>query len=720
MLTLPRFFALAVGLLAVIAALVLALAVRSAGRTVIATGEAARLATAGRVASAVEADLGAGERAVEDFEHALRLRLFDAGDTGSLRRYLTSELLALRGLTELTLTTGRFERYDDDGAMVLAADGRRQVSVFRERTGVVSDLTLDHVTAGSAADPTAHPTFETAANREWRGRAVWSDLAFSQLDAHLPPAERRKALTIQKAIFDLGNPGRVPEPSRDGLRRAEPGSVHATHFNHFVGVLRAGISAERLDQVGLGQDAADQHRIFICDSAGRLVTRLSPDDAFVTVDLDGRPDPDGDLRAVPRVLPPPVAAALSLAREGGTGGRVVVGGVAQLVTLAPIAEGRAQNWRVGVVVPESAYVGGLAAERDRLLALLAAVVAAIAAVGVLGARAVGRGVGALVRSTEAMHRFSFAPTAATSSFAEVRGALQSVERAKTALRAMVKYVPVGLVRRLYESGREPVLGAELTEVSLMFSDIESFTTHAESLAPARLSEALGRYLETATRAVEQAGGTVDKYIGDALMVIWNAPDPVVEHARAACRGALACAAATEVLGVSDWWRAQGLPPWRTRFGLHTDRVLVGHFGAPDRLSYTAMGDGVNLAARLEGLNKAYGTTILVSEQIRAAAGPEFVFRQVDRVAVKGKTRGGAIYELVGAAGDPSVEAKRPILARYEEALAAAFARQFTRALDLCGTLGDDGVAKVLATRCKTWLASPPPEGWDGTWTAREK
>ena len=134
---------------------------------------------------------------------------------------------------------------------------------------------------------------------------------------------------------------------------------------------------------------------------------------------------------------------------------------------------------------------------------------------------------ALVRSTEAMRRFSFepAPDVVSSPFAEIRSALESVERAKTALRAMVKYVPVDLVRRLYESGRDPVLGAELMEVSLMFTDIADFTTHAESLAPDQLAQALGRYLEVATNAVEQAGGTVDKYIGDALMVLWNAPEP---------------------------------------------------------------------------------------------------------------------------------------------------------------------------------------------------
>jgi adenylate cyclase len=696
-LTLPRFFALALGLLAAMAAVVLGLAVRSAGLTVIRTGEAARLASAERVAAAVEADLAAGERALEDFEDALRLRLFDPGDLSSVRRYLASELVALRGLTELTFTTGRFERYADDGAMTLAPDGRHQVSVFRQRAGALGGRVIDGVRAGDAGDPTIHPTFETAAHRQWRGRTVWSDLAFTELDADVPTTARRKALTIQKAIFISG------------------GSDH-----RFLGVLRAGISAERLDQISIARPVGDAHRVFICDGAGRLVTRLEPDDPFLVVATDGTPDPDGDLRAVPRVLPPAIAAALALARDGGTGGRMIVGGVPQLLTLVPLADGRAHSWRVGVVVPESAYIGTLIAERDRLLTLLAAVVAALGAAGVLGARAVGGGVQALVRSTEAMQRFSFAPMVVASPFSEVRIALASVERAKTALRAMVKYVPVGLVRRLYDSGREPTLGAEETEVSVMFTDIAGFTTHAEILAPGRLAEALGRYLETATRAVEAGGGTVDKYIGDALMVIWNAPDPVVAHARAACRGALACAAATDALGGSAWWREQGLPPWRTRFGLHTDRVLVGHFGAPERLSYTAMGDGVNLAARLEGLNKAYGTSILVSEEMRAAAGPDFVFRQIDRVAVKGKTRAGAVHELVGLAGDDATEARRSALARYEEALAAAFARRFSSAVEICATLTDDPPAQILAARCAAWIASPPPDDWDGTWTAREK
>jgi adenylate cyclase len=708
-LTLPRFFALAVGLLALVAGLVLALAVRAAGQAVMHTGESARAATAARVVAQVEGDLGAGERAIEDFERALALGVVDDREGESVRRYLTAALIGQRGLTELTLTSGTFASYADDGAMVLGADERWQISVFRERSGAIGART---VTSGEGPDPTEHPTFQAAANRAFRGRALWSDLAFSQLDAELPPAQRRKTMTVQKAVFAR-------------TEGADGGGGPAGEGARFAGVLRAGILGDALDRIGAERAPGDAHRIFICDDTGRLVTRLGPDDPYLVVNAEGKPDPSGDdLRVVPRETPAPIAAALALARSGARNGRTTAGGEAHLITLLPVAEGRAQDWRVGIVVPERVYVGALADARTRLLILLGLVVAAIAAVALAGARTVGRGMRALVRSTEAMHRFSFEAGAATAPFAEVQGALESVERAKTALRAMVKYVPVGLVRRLYESGREPALGAELAEVSLMFTDIADFTTHAEALGPAKLAEALGRYLETATRAVEAHGGTVDKYIGDALMVLWNAPDPVADHPRAACRAALAAAAAGAALGESIWWRDAAIPPWRTRFGLHVDRVLVGHFGAPDRLSYTAMGDGVNLAARLEGLNKVYRTTILASEEVRARTrgeeGDSFVWRQVDRVAVKGKTRAVAVYELVGEAGDAAAEARRPAIATYESALQAAFSRQFARAAALCATLPDDGPAQVLAARCRAWMVTPPPADWDGSWTATTK
>lgn len=711
--TLPRFFALTVSLLTALAAGVLLLALGTASRAVVTLGDAARTATAAHIATALEQELGLGERAIADFEEAEQAGAVVARDPEGLRRYLLAEVIALDGLTDLTLTAARFENYDPEGAAVLAAAGRAQTMATRDATGKVSAQSAPFPAerAGSPGDPTLHDTFRTAAHRNWRGAAIWSDIAYSAFDAALPEAQRRKTLTIQKAIFD-------------------PGGT-------FVGVLRAGIVSDTLERMGghgpgqvLGATpaASDPHRIFITDTAGRLVTRLGPLDRYQPLDTAGLPDPDnGDLRVTPAALPPAVGAALAFARAGGTGGtRRVLNGEAYLITLLPLAEGRAQQWLVGVVVPERFYVGDLARARDRLLALLLFVVVAIAVAGALGARTVGVGLSSLLRSTEAMRQFRFAPlpralTTAAGPFREIRGALESVERAKTALRAMVKYVPIGLVRRLYESGHEPTLGAEPCEVSIMFTDIADFTTHAEALAPMALAAALGRYLETATAAVEATGGIVDKYIGDALMVLWNVPSPVASHPHAACRAALDCARATRALGQSAWWTTAGLPPFATRFGVHADRVLVGNFGAPDRLSYTAMGDGVNLAARLEGLNKLYGTTILVSEAIHAAVGAAFVFREVDRVAVKGKTRAITIHELRGEA-DSEARGREAVVETYEAALHAAHARDFAGALALLGRseCTVDGPSGVLAGRCRKWAAVPPPEDWDGTWIATTK
>jgi adenylate cyclase len=291
-----------------------------------------------------------------------------------------------------------------------------------------------------------------------------------------------------------------------------------------------------------------------------------------------------------------------------------------------------------------------------------------------------------------------------------------LEQAKTALRALGKYVPVDLVRLLYKSGQEPVLGGRRHDVSVLFTDIRDFTAVAEQLAPEELAALLGRYLEVMTVAIHAESGIVDKYVGDGIMALWNAPTPCPDHARRACAAILRAASAGEALCRSEEWT--GRPPLVTRFGLHRDTVLVGHFGAPDRMSYTVLGDGVNLASRLEGLNKEYGTTILASDAVRAEAEAAFDFRLVDVVAVKGKTRGVRIFELLGEKGaaEPRLSAAR----RYEEAFTRYQRRDFSGALGMLEGLPDDGPARTLAERCRLYLVEAPPPGWDGTYVATRK
>jgi adenylate cyclase len=341
---------------------------------------------------------------------------------------------------------------------------------------------------------------------------------------------------------------------------------------------------------------------------------------------------DDDLRIAPDDVPPAVAAALA---HGSAPGHVV--SFAELPGT--------QSWRVGVIGPDDYYSRAPHKMRRTMTVAAIAVLLLVAALLAWVTRAVGRGLRRVVGETERMRRFELAPTATTTAFADVETVLAGIERAKTAMRALGKYAPIDLVRRFFADNVEPALGGELRRVTLLFTDIKDFTTFAESLPPERLAALLGRYFEVMTAAVTAHGGTVDKYIGDALMVLWNAPVAVEDHAARACRAALACIEASRALFASDEWR--GLPPLTTRFGIHTGDVMVGHFGAPERFSYTALGDGVNLASRLEGLNKQYGTTILVSAAVADAVRGQFELRAVDTVTVKGKTQATEVFELRG-------------------------------------------------------------------------
>jgi adenylate cyclase len=230
-----------------------------------------------------------------------------------------------------------------------------------------------------------------------------------------------------------------------------------------------------------------------------------------------------------------------------------------------------------------------------------------------------------------------------SSIREVDDLGRSVSTMRAVVQTFSSFVPKRLVQQLVESGIALRLGGSRREVSILFTDIAGFTNISEHADPEKLMLYTSRYLAALTEVIMTYNGTVDKFVGDAVMAIWNAPTEDPDHLEHACSAALACRAASHSL-VQEFER-EGWPAYRTRFGLHTGEAIVGNVGSSDRMSYTVLGATVNLAARLEALNKDYGTEILVSEAVRERVADRFVFSLVDTVRPKGFEAAVRVYEL---------------------------------------------------------------------------
>ena len=233
----------------------------------------------------------------------------------------------------------------------------------------------------------------------------------------------------------------------------------------------------------------------------------------------------------------------------------------------------------------------------------------------------------------------------TSYIREIHELGSTMNLAQRAIWSFAHFVPKEIVRGLIDNSISTKLGGVKQDITLVFTDVQGFTTIAETADPDVLMRQTSRYFSVLTEAFLAEGGTVDKFIGDAVMVFWNAPNPQSDHVARACRAVLAAKAAGERLNVE--FEADGLKPFITRFGIHVGEAVVGNVGSTERMNYTALGNTVNLAARLEGLNKQTGTTILVSEDVYRRVEDLFKFRPLDTVVAKGMTKETRIFELTG-------------------------------------------------------------------------
>ncbi|MGE4217958.1 MAG: ABC transporter substrate-binding protein [Alphaproteobacteria bacterium] len=355
-------------------------------------------------------------------------------------------------------------------------------------------------------------------------------------------------------------------------------------------------------------------------------------------------------------------------------------------------DGFGQPWQIVTLTPIDDFVGTLR-ETNRLMMIVILGLAAIESIVIyLAATRLARPVELVSQELRSIENLDFSgATTQRSGIREIAELESAAGLLRNSLRSFASFVPLEVVRHLVRTGIPLTPGVEPRVLTIFFSDLENFSTQAEQLPPDRLLEQISAYLETVCHAISEEGGTVDKFIGDGVMAFWGAPEPCEDHALRGCTAAIR--ASRRMARLNETWAAEGRPTMRMRVGMNSARVLVGNVGSSERLSYTALGDGVNVAARLEGMNKELGTRICISDTLYESVRGSVVARPIKRVRVKGRKTHFMVYELLGLADseDPDLRA---------DADALDLSRMTWDAMQLLESSDRDGAGALYATILK--------------------
>jgi adenylate cyclase len=408
--------------------------------------------------------------------------------------------------------------------------------------------------------------------------------------------------------------------------------------------------------------------------------------------------------------------------DGSVRLRVRLDGRESLAGLKRVGGGARPDWMLGIVVPSEEFMGNLAADRNVLAVFAVIALLAGVYVSLLLAQRIATPVREIVAETRRIRSLDFGARPLPSTHVEeIEDLATAVEQLKTSLRSFEKLVPAQYARHLVTTGQEARLGGERRHITICFADIVGFTRLSEMMPPEQLMEVLTEYLDVLSSKVIEHEGTVDKFNGDDVMAFWGAPSSVENPALSACVTAVRSQEALRAMHAS--WESKGHPLLGASFGIATGDVIVGNVGSRERMNYTVIGDAVNLASRLQGLNKFYETAILIGEQTMLEAGDAVVTRLVDYVAVAGRESAASVYELVGLAGEVTAEDER-IASLHDSAMARYRERQFVEAADGFRTViamrEKDGPARILLKRCQQYIANPPGDDWDGSYRAETK
>ena len=492
-----------------------------------------------------------------------------------------------------------------------------------------------------------------------------------------------------------------PAGSRPSIAYAGPIDVYEKRQGVLAIIIEYTRFAQFLSNLSVGQSGA----AFILGRDGSVIAA---------------PDPDADELNMQRSDQPLLPIAQGAMKQAGSSYdvdkriarpvRLVAAGNAYAVSLTPLAF---PGWTLATVIPEAEFLGPIERTIRQLLIGLAVLILAAGIVSAwLARRVIATPLIVVVDELKHVARFDLDKVRRHAShMIEIENLSNAIADMAGGLAAFRKYIPSDLVKALVSEGIEPSPGGSIRNLTVLFSDIAGFTGLSERLGD-QIIPLLSRYLDTMSREVSGHGGTIDKFIGDAVMAFWGAPAANADHAVDACRAALAFQRALRTSGLAD----DDGRPLQVRVGINSGDMLVGNIGSDVRLNYTVIGDAVNIASRLEGANKEYGTDIIIGEETRRLAGDRILTRELDRLTVYGRAGGIAIYELLGIAENAAV--LPDWVALYEHGLAAYRSRDFAGAADFFQSVLDartaDQPARIMLGRCDQYLKSPPGEDWEAT------
>ncbi len=394
-----------------------------------------------------------------------------------------------------------------------------------------------------------------------------------------------------------------------------------------------------------------------------------------------------------------------------------------IATFRSLSDKFGSQWTLGIIVPEDDFIGPIARihETTLLFSFWLLIIAGFLTATL--AKELTEPIQKAITEAGRIQQLDFeGEVDLQSPITEIQNMGDTMNSMKKALSAFKKYVPSEVVQELVRDKNEAKLEAQMSKITILFTDISNFSSISEEADPQELVAQLSEYFDTIAKIIHKHGGTIDKYIGDSVMAFWGAPHENPKQAEQACVAAMEIIKAINTL--NDQWKSEHRKAFHTRIGINTGLSLVGNFGSSERFNYTAIGDSVNLANRLEGLNKIYGSEIIVSEATKKEVSENLIFRVLDIVAVKGRQQSVTVYQLIGNINDHQSRKLVNLSELSEQALVYYLSQQWEEAIqafeEILKLYPDDLAASMFSERCLKLKEHPPVDNWDGVFRLHQK